>query len=58
MIKDFNYSRKSCNEVNLKLKLNTVFSNFRVYLIKEGISVIQDLNKLVRGGGSTRLKGL
>ena len=32
---------------NFKLKLNTVFANFGVYLLKESTSSRQDLNKLV-----------
>ena len=29
LVKDFNCSRILCNDVNLKLKLNTVLANFR-----------------------------
>ena len=47
IMKDFNCSRKSNNDVNLKLKLNTVFANLRVYLLKEGTSARQDLNDSV-----------
>ena len=43
IVKDFNYSRKLCNDVNLNLKLNTVFSNFRVYLLKESTSSRKDV---------------
>ena len=44
MVKDFNYSRKLCNVVNLKLKLNTVL---QIFVLKESTSSRQDLDKLV-----------
>ena len=47
IIKDFNYSRKSCDGVNLKLELDTVFANFCVCLLKESTSARQGLKKLV-----------
>ena len=45
IVNDFNCSRKLCDDVNLKLKLNSVFANFSVYLLKEGTSARQDNDK-------------
>ena len=44
VVKDFNYSRKLCNAVNLKLKLNTVLQIF-VFICSKRAR--QDLDKLV-----------
>ena len=38
---------KSCNDVNLKVKLNTFFANFHVYVFIECSSARQNLNKFV-----------
>ena len=45
IVKDFNYSRKLCNVVNLKLKLNTVLQIS--VLLNKSTSSRQDLDKLV-----------
>ena len=34
---DSNVPRISCNDVNLKLNLNTVFTNFHTYLLKQSL---------------------
>ena len=38
MIKDFNYSRKSCNDVNFQLKSNTVLQIF-VFICSKRVDV-------------------
>ena len=38
IVKDFNYSRKLCNVVNLKLKLNTVLQIF-VFICSKRVQV-------------------
>ena len=48
LVKYFNYSKKLCSAVNLKLKLiKYSFANFHVYLLKESTNSRQDLDKLV-----------
>ena len=47
VIKDFIYSTNLRNVVNLKMKLNTLFAKFCVYLLKRSTTSRQGLNRLM-----------